>query len=510
MKRILSPLLALSLLVACGEAPKTPFDARLNLKNNLTAALSNIADEGESIKALQTAIHAALESLSQESEIVRELESAIKQGLSEIIPSRAMVDAIVTNALDHELAKAIFNSQNVVASTADEISYRLNPSICPALSRLVGGQEDMGAQMLGGMCEMFLTQNKLDLTVKLTGEKSVVLKFSFNEKFVVGLNVGENGIGLKFSLDGIKPFVESLMAFLGPNAAIPLGPVFFQGFETLAGDISLGLQFVSKDKPSPCKNGEKICFVGNIDKDFVLVLKGETKLDLKIGSSPADKPTLTISAPHDGDFVGAFNLGVIEGNFPSATSHDQLFIDALSFNIRVPKTEYREPTVLLFENIKTGSRLSFAEFDNQRITVKLTNDGKEIAKIKAVDLWSGQTPTITATPFSLSVTHTDKTEKDCKIEQKFTLKTDAASTTAVFGDSRNPSRRSRVEGCTLQNSEAFNFFKGATIKSDPEVCSKGHLQVTEGKLTVKYTGQVNDTAEENMSHTVDNGQCLGY
>jgi len=510
MKRILSPLLALSLLVGCGQSPQAPFDARLNLKNNLTAALSNLANEGESIKAMQAAVHAALESLSQESETVRDLEQVIKFGLSQLLPSGAMVDAIVAGALESELAHAIFSEQNVVASTNNTVTYRLNPSICPSLSRLVGGEKDMGAQMLGGMCEVFLTQNKLDLSVKLTGEKSVDLKFVFNGQFVLSLAVGENAIGTQFNLDGVKAFVQLLLAALGPNAAIPLGPVFFQGFETLAGELSFGLQFASKDRASPCKNGERICFVANVDKDFALSLQGNDKFDLRIGRSPADKPTLSVSAPHNGDFVGAFNLGVIEGNFSTPRSNDQLFIEALSFNIRVPKTEYGQPTVVLVENIKTGARPSFAEFDKERITVKLTNDSKEITKIKVIDPWGGSAPTVTASPFSLTVTHTDETEKDCKLVQKFSIKTEGESTTAFFGESSNRSRQSHTAGCTLQNSEAFRFFTSATVKSDPEVCSKDHLQVTEGKVTLKYSGQVNDAAEQTVSHTVDNGQCLGY
>lgn len=509
MKRILSPLLALSLLVGCGQGPQAPFDARLNLKNNVTAALSNIADHGESIKAMQAAVHAALESLSQESGAVAELEQVIKSGLSQLIPSRDMVNAIVDNALESPLAHAIFNEQNVVASTNNSVTYRLKPTTCKAVSTLVGPEGDEGSQMLGAICEVFLSKNNLDLSVTLTGEKSIDLKLVFNGQFVVSVAVGENGIGTQFNLDGLKLFVESLMKAVG-NPAIPLGPVFFQGFQTLTGELSFGLQFASKDKASPCKNGEKICFVANVDKDFALVLKGQDKFDLKIGRSPADKPTLTVSAPHDGDFAGAFNIGVIEGNFSSRHSNDQLFIDALSFNVRVPKTEYPAPTVVLFDNIKTGPRASFAEFDKQRITVKLTNEGGQIATIKAVNLFDSESPVLTVSPLSLTVTHTDEQEKDCKIVQKFVIKADAASTTATFGDSRDQHRQSKPKGCTLQGSEAYNFFKGATVKSDPEICSKGHLQVSEGKLVLQYSGQVNNESEQSMTHTVDNGQCLGY
>jgi hypothetical protein len=515
----LALLTLLGTLVGCGgqtQAPKvtkpTALDhtnVRGQFKENFKSAVENMAKEAKSSSS--QALSGALSSITG--------LLGHSGGSSEIIDPD-LLNGMIDQLLDSNIAKSIFDEANISSRTDTEAVYEVKTSVCEKVAELSAAE----SEMLMKACQQFLANNALEFRVSKTDGNTmnvalwhgVVVDGAADKKFVMSFSTSPNSIGARANLSGAKDLIETFLSIAPQD---PFGSTRPSSLKKLAGVISVQLRFKSATSESGCKGGETLCFTANVDEDLDFEMGDADGMFLRFGKSTLDNPTLMIAAGADGSFKGNFNLGAFD--FGTKGQMDlfsvrRLFVESAQFAVTVPKMSDGSLNVLV-ENFKAGKNPSFFEGFGKKFVVDLTHDSRMIEKVKVA--MDASKLLIDLSPFGLILSLSDESDGQCKAYESLKFATNKDETTLLsftgggrnYAKAFNPFAHLYARGgnsCNETRLLAYPYLSLLKVAGGVDCEMPYSVAVKQGSLEMSYMYHFNDSTEKTTTLTAAKDQCL--
>ncbi len=395
-----------------------------------------------------------------------------------------MMGEVVAQLFDSPLGQEVFNKANITANDGTQITYALKPALCDAVAQTM----DNGASNLSSGCKAFLTNNSLQLGVKLTGSDVVEISLLFGGATVGTLRSAPTLLGSSGDLANVKKLANALGVL---------------HVDTLKGAIAWQLQFATQGKASGCHNGAKLCLTFNVDQD--IDIKGNIlgHLALSIGTSPQAEPALFMSMDDQNGIVASLNLGTVHGKM---NQDAELHLDGLGGQITIPKTTDGKIGSITVENLHTGTKL----------TLDMNKDDER--KIAFTKLWTvGNMLFAQVSPFNLDL-KIESGGADCALAEELTLSNGVSSSdgkstfkwllpqdgmSSIAALASAPA--APATGC------AANALLRSIVQSlsAADTCQKPlELQADKGSFHLVYDVKSGNTSVASADITIAEGKCM--